>query len=1157
NNEFRLGSDSILNTGKDGQIGRIMRFEIEPYGDDQIIGKMSDRWKGFYDALSAEGVVELVDVVFNGDFELKKDGNAPSYNNLPDVPDIGKATPKLIDLPPLDQCAVDEYEFNQNVQNVNGTDYSCSILTPADFKTLSIDDQVSCAIAEAENALSEYTTAQMIADFLDDTVPNPNDMTFTQFMESCAANTDGICVPSQKILCARQLTAYASRNQTYESVESPLLVELHQKTTREAYLGRLLAAFKTDYDTRLKWLETTDYPSIVTSAVKNKIADLLQEWQIGVLDVQFNVLEGYLDPSGLAVLSRSATDDTANDARKRLIQEIIQGWRGTMEALTLASSRWDRLFQDSDSRKEKSEYVATKMMDLYLGAGVLTNLSRDMNSGYMATAFGAGFSNLMHRFNALSRSFDELVFARDAEVVVSTSLDPLNTNANKLSILHDSAKSELEKSAKNISNVITSAQEQALSEEQLRNSMNNDIEQLRSDLIETCGLPVGCDLNDARTDSKCKVKTVAGECGFLINKDDNSYEDISVDSLSTSDGGSAVLKIQDAALNVKIASAQLKEFYKRTQLELDTLSAFSKDVISWNDARFEGLQELQTLFDQENMIGAKGLDDLRNAINKKAVTRSKQISNMKQNIQLWNSIKVSGATTDFAIQMGISAIGFGANTLRDTGDFTIGMGEAIGEAITADPGGSGKSAAMIAGQIGGFAFKMGANVLDFVGDGVSNGLELSQNLREAKLENMEETAELDGAISEKRLSEIEEQLELNDALRQDEIDTLHQIYDVAREQRAAELAYAEDMDTLRERRKDFLQMLLEKAELELRVERAILGMQQRVSDYLKICQSAQLQAGRLTDLEEQRNNVNELIGSPGVLFASANKLEQAESSLQRAKDKMMDWLVGLEYYAVRPFIDQRVQIMLAVNAYQLEDIFAQLELIEQKCGGSVNEDTAVISLKNDILGASFKIEDAVTLSEITPEQRFFQILKEGLVSIDKRVRYTSDSTVGDLMSSDKNILAGTFDIGLDDFANLASTCNAKVVSIAVQLVGEIGDADPTVTILYDGTSRLRSCQPDIDDYINLIGPELTNFGETTLFRTPGRAISPISGINEFRSGDSANASLGGLPLASQYTVLINTSLSDNSKIDWDKLEDIKLKVKYSYQDLFPKGQCDL
>ncbi len=1155
NNEFRLGNKSILNPKKNGQIGRVMRFEIEPSGDDKITGKMSDRWKGFYDALSAEGVVELVDVVFNGELEMQRNGNAPSNKKLSKIEPMVPAVPKLIDLPPLDQCQKEGYKFTSKSASINGVDYSCSISTAKDFKNLAIDDQISCAIAEAENALSEYTTARMIADFLDDSVPNPKDMTFTEFMESCASGSNGICVPSKAVLCARQLTAYASRVQTYESAESSLLVELHQKTTREAYLGRLLAAFKTDYDTRLTWLETTDYPAIVTSAVKNKIADLLQEWQSGVLDVQFDVLEGYLDPSGLAVLSRSSTDKSANDARRRLIQEIIQGWRGTMDALTLASSRWDRLFQDNKSRTEKSNYVVTKMFDLYLAAGVLTNLSRDMDAGYMSTAFGSGFSSLMHSFNALSRSFDDLIFARDAEVVVSTSLDPQNTNANKLLLLHDSAKNELVKAGTNISNVLSKAQEQALNEKQLRNSMNNDIEQLRSELIETCGLPVGCNLNDARTDSACRVKIKPGECGFLINKNDNSYENISDESLSTSNAGSAILKIQDAALNVKIASAQLDAFKKRTRLELDTLTAFSNDVIKWNSVRLKGLEDLQKLFDKENIIGAKGLDDLRNTINQKARTRSKQISMMKQNIKLWNTIRVSGATTDFAVQMGISAIGFGADSLRDSGDFAIGMGEAIGEAITADPGGSGKSAAMIAGQIGGFALKMGANVLDFVGNGVANGLELSQNLREAKLENMHESADLDGAISERKISEIEEQLEMNDALRENEIETLHQIYDVARKQRAAELAYAEDMDTLRKRRKEFLQMLLEKSELELRVERSVLGMQQRVSDYLKICQSAQLQSAKLVDLEEQRNNVNELIGSPGVLFAFANKLDQAESSLQRAKDKMMDWLVGLEYYAVRPFIDQRVQIMLSVNAYQLEKIFAQLEQIEQKCGGNINEETSVISLKDDILGVEFTIDNAVTSEPLSPAKRFFQILKEGLVSVDKRIRYSSDSNVGELMSSEKQVLAGTFNIGLDDFSNLSSTCNAKVISIAVQLIGKIGDVSPTVAILYDGTSRLRSCQPGISDYINLIGPELTNFGETTLFRTPGRAIFPVAGINRFRSGDSANVSLGGLPLASQYTVLIDTG--DNSKIKWENLEDIKLKVKYSYQDLFPEGQCEL
>lgn len=169
--------------------------------------------------------------------------------------------------------------------------------------------------------------------------------------------------------------------------------------------------------------------------------------------------------------------------------------------------------------------------------------------------------------------------------------------------------------------------------------------------------------------------------------------------------------------------------------------------------------------------------------------------------------------------------------------------------------------------------------------------------------------------------------------------------------------------------------------------------------------------------------------------------------------------------------------------------------------------------------------------------------------------YTSHSTLGDLLENNDGRVGGvTFDIGLDDSANLAATCNAKVDAISVQLVGDLGKARPTVSVLYDGTSRLRSCQPGIAEHVELIGTERTHFGEITLLKTPGRAIAPLAGINTWL--EDSNESLGGLPLASQYTLLIDTKLGENDELDWSQLEDVLLKVEYSYSDLFPEGQCE-
>ena len=77
----------------------------------------------------------------------------------------------------------------------------------------------------------------------------------------------------------------------------------------------------------------------------------------------------------------------------------------------------------------------------------------------------------------------------------------------------------------------------------------------------------------------------------------------------------------------------------------------------------------------------------------------------------------------------------------------------------------------------------------------------------------------------------------------------------------------------------------------------------------------------------------------------------------------------------------------------------------------------------------------------------------------------------------------------------------------------------------------------------------------TELRTAGRSISPLANIGNFGAEDSANRGLEGLPLASTYTVLVDPTAGENAAINWGALEDVRLKLTYVYQDVFPAGQC--
>lgn len=254
-----------------------------------------------------------------------------------------------------------------------------------------------------------------------------------------------------------------------------------------------------------------------------------------------------------------------------------------------------------------------------------------------------------------------------------------------------------------------------------------------------------------------------------------------------------------------------------------------------------------------------------------------------------------------------------------------------------------------------------------------------------------------------------------------------------------------------------------------------------------------------------------------------------------------------------------MQILLARNTYQLEKIAEKLNQFENKCGGQTSEVATTLSVRKDLMGVNKPTEAVGSTETLDPAERFREVLSPGYVPVDKRIRYSTDDTVGSLMARDPEILSGTFFIDLTDFANLELSCNAKVQSVAVNLVGEnLGDARPTVTLLYDGTSKLRSCQPGIAEYVDTIGETATRYGKISRFRTKGRSTSPVATTQGFGdSGGQTSQTLAGLPLASQYTLLIDKNAGKNGSINWSNLEDIELKLEYTYQDVFPEGQCEL
>ena len=191
---------------------------------------------------------------------------------------------------------------------------------------------------------------------------------------------------------------------------------------------------------------------------------------------------------------------------------------------------------------------------------------------------------------------------------------------------------------------------------------------------------------------------------------------------------------------------------------------------------------------------------------------------------------------------------------------------------------------------------------------------------------------------------------LSDQLAEDELALLEDAIELMWAQLDAELAYERDMAEFRERRTEHLKNLTETSGRVLRLERSRFNVLQRTLEYDGLVQEARLEAARLAELDRQLTSLDHLVGGIGAIFSQSHALDRAEDHLNQAREALMDWLVVLEYYAVRPFFAERIQILLARNAFQLDEIASRLRSLEQSCGGSERStNVAELSLRRDIL----------------------------------------------------------------------------------------------------------------------------------------------------------------------------------------------------------------
>lgn len=1124
---------------------RAVRVEISQEDDGTLTGAIADRWRGLFDQRNADGVRTAGVATVSGSFRVSRVAARPPGNTVRDglfMPTQPPQQPR----PSLAQCTDAVFAV---APAAGQTDGPCKDLGNAStFANAEPARRATCALGAAGKVLSGQTVGKLLNALLDPSVPDPQGLDFKSFIEACASDSNPLCKPTPELLCARALVASASLDVDPASADVERLSEAYDATTREAFLGRQLAAFQVDTQTRLKWLQASEAPAFLASTLRDYNMEILSSWRGKVLDAHLAGVDGQLDAAGLAVLTRAPTNPVAISNRQALLLDLSNSWRASMDALVLLTTRWNVLLQDASSRAAAAQEIRVTAQRLYVTAAILQELAREAGAGYLASSFGAGFSVLLKELNRLALPFDVLLFARDAEVVTSRSVDPGMTGRSLLSEREALARAAVRDAAASIDVVLAEAQQTAIDQVALEARYEDQLLSLRNELISLCGLPAGCTAAEIGNVPECAVATAAGRCGFIVNRDGTGTA-----TPASSEAGAALLELQAAALATQEAEARLSAQVSQANLLGATADAFARKVLSWDQQRRAVNTEVNALLAEIAVLNNERIDLAVADVRAQQNVRQAAYARQEANIAAWDKIRADGIESDLKKMQNINALNITSAALNLTADRTDDMAEILRDALpeqigtTLDPSFTIRLGVRFPAWIASSALLVTSNVLEATASSMRVDLEHAQALREAQLTNLEQLPDLDSLATEADLSEFEKNIEVANLTNEKQINALKALLDGLRRNLELDLAHDRDLQQLSDRRDAWRLALVDVFRLQYGVQQAMVTARQREVAYYEVVQRAQLLEGRYRSLSARFSNLESLLGSPDVVFSFANRMSRAESRMDRARRALEDWLVALEYYAVRPFVDQRLAILLARNPAQLEAIANEFLRLQRACGGPVTIETVELSLRDDVLGMNF--ETTASASE-----RFRALMARAQRPVNRNTPLSAGVTVGARLDQG-DVWSANFPLDLERFANLGRTCNAKLESVAVQLVGEGFSGQPVVSVLHDGNGQLRSCQPGINTLVQALGPDTTSFADVTAFKTPGRAVAPIASVNGFGPMQTWNTTLEGQPLAAGYTVLIDLTHPSNVAQPWDRLDDVRLQFRYSYQDVFPEGQC--
>ena len=1215
-NAYEMAGSSLID--KSQKINRSIRVEIDDFDSEEsmFMGFIKDDISGIYrDYDTVTGQDFWATSTVTGRFNVKRTGSfdteandihehelatEPDYRELDDISQISCGDEDIVSLMALITSEDEAFAECKNISTLDGWFASIdkSVCLSEASRVILDDDELTSKIITQLISRSENDTTQ-VAGF----------STLNEFLENCLLK-DGeegkrVCKKRPEISCAADLVTYSYLESESDTEKEQFMNQFHD-LLRESYLGQQYAAWQQDIKTRQKWLDTADAPKFAAKEIENAVMSVLDDWENDTLKAHVNVMNQQFGQLALEVLSNQTTKTEEIDAeRYTILSDYQQAWQAVSDSLSIALRRYNELLTKTTERIDKASQMNPYLFDLYIAGVIESEINRNTNNTSLNGGYSNSFYDNLNTHKKLNQSFDSLVYMRDAEIAVSNSLNKDNNNV--LARRAEKAAATLQNVMDKRDNVFKDHLERTISQQTTSANLTSSLENLITEIVNICGLPEACKVTDVSkimSKPECEPLTSSFYCGFSLNSNslpgridrlvtlshvaysveimednnlrfiDDSGNEVNIEDfdgfdprsdVNTGEAAEAILNYRKSLQQIEVAKADFQALKNKVAISYQTCESYSESISKWYKDRQKYLNEVKDNIKAiQNAQDAKSkalIDKLNTQYDNLSASYTKSLDKLEN----WKSIQSNAYDekkeyiTDMATYE--RAI-LGVSTTSDLISKGLSTGASIAEILArSSDSKSGKlyyTDAIITKSVDLAQYEI-FKIITASLTGAKNYKKYQQDLKDAKAQYDQKIADKEASLAAQK-AELELLSTMNDLEKtiigsDKDTETAKASIELLREQFNATDTHERDLQTLENMRSEYLMLAQDMLSKSAIVTEAEIEANTALLHYLTIVQRAAMLKSQYDASNERLAKINNLYTAPAVLFTYASDLESVENQIELSKERIYDYLAALEYNAVRPFVDIRRAVYIARSPNDLQAILNQLEDVEDNCGGvtnTVDDDHAIVISLRDMLGITADFQ------KMTMQQRFQYALSSGNVPVKSLTRYTVDTTGKQLLNSGHDLKSGTFALTIPDFANLQATCNAKIAGFAFKLMGEDlvkegagSQVHPTITMFYNGKATLASCQPDIESIASMLDYS-TAYGTYTTFDIEQTKISPNLGLNDWGNSDNT---LADYPLASTYTVLIDPEIGENAKINWDNVEDIQIKLLYTYENVKSQNTC--